>query len=756
MEKITNVLSLFDGLSCGQIALKELGVKVDKYYASEIDKHAIKQTMLNFPDTIQLGSVMDVDVSKLDKIDLLIGGSPCVAAGTKVLTMDGYKTIEDIVVGDMVLTHKNRFMPVLRVGGKVETTFTLKAQGFVDVVCTKNHPFYARRKMFEYYKQSNGRNSRRMFLGDPEWVEAGDLKDDYYVCSNIQNGKCENKLNITDDEAYIIGRYIADGHTRKDLRYDYKKNGNKGHNGSRSWQLILSIGNHKVDAFCSNIKNTHYSCYKHGDSVHRIVFSNKRLVDIVEKLCGIGSVNKQFGEPIINLPNELLAIVLKGFLDGDGYFDGKNWNITTTSPILAMSISRVVSKLYGRHSNISFQKTNEYGKIMGRVVHLNDQYVIIFSENKVEKEKPKVIEDKIWSGVKSFKQNKIQKVYNIEVEEDNSYTANNFVVHNCTNFSFAGKRNGMSTTTNEEIYTLDRYLELKKGGFQFEGESFLFWEYMRILNDIRKYNPNVKFLLENVEMGKKWERTLSEAIGLFGVHINSALVSAQNRKRIFWTNIRTKQMGLFGEVYSDIPQPEDRGILLKDILEDGVDEKYYLSDKTTGSPTDQQLEPRTYGKTNTLTTVQKDNLIMQLNTSKESGGNQPYQQNRVYDINGIVPSLLAQMSCGAHKILVPEATKKGYAELSPGECFDFENPKSKTRRGRKMIEKSNSLMSQNMSFMNYTSDYRIRRLTPTECSRLQTIPEWYRWECSDTQAYKMLGNGWCVEVIKHIFQWLEY
>ena len=71
------VLSLFDGLSCGQIALKELGIKVDKYYASEIDKHAIKQTMLNFPDTIQLGSVTDVDVSKLDKIDFLIGGSPC-------------------------------------------------------------------------------------------------------------------------------------------------------------------------------------------------------------------------------------------------------------------------------------------------------------------------------------------------------------------------------------------------------------------------------------------------------------------------------------------------------------------------------------------------------------------------------------------------------------------------------------------------------------------------------------------------------
>ena len=102
---------------------------------------------------------------------------------------------------------------------------------------------------------------------------------------------------------------------------------------------------------------------------------------------------------------------------------------------------------------------------------------------------------------------------------------------------------------------------------------------MRILTDIRKYNPNVKFLLENVEMGDKWERVLSEAIGIFGVHINSALVSAQNRKRIYWTNILVKEVGLFGELHSDIPQPEDEGILLKDILEKEVDEKYYLSEK---------------------------------------------------------------------------------------------------------------------------------------------------------------------------------
>lgn len=72
-----NVLSLFDGMSCARIALRELGIKVDRYYASEINKHAIKQTQLNFPDTIQLGDVRGVHAKNLPKIDLLIGGSPC-------------------------------------------------------------------------------------------------------------------------------------------------------------------------------------------------------------------------------------------------------------------------------------------------------------------------------------------------------------------------------------------------------------------------------------------------------------------------------------------------------------------------------------------------------------------------------------------------------------------------------------------------------------------------------------------------------
>lgn len=350
----------------------------------------------------------------------------------------------------------------------------------------------------------------------------------------------------------------------------------------------------------------------------------------------------------------------------------------------------------------------------------------------------------------------------------------------CQSFSFAGKRAGMSTKQNEEIKSLKRYLELKKEGFEFEGESYLFWEYMRVLGEIRETNPDVLFLLENVEMGKKWEGVLSEAIGLRGVHINSSLVSAQNRRRIYWTNIKTRKEGLFSDVFTDIPQPADRGLLLHDIIEKNVSKKYFVSpavlknlikhkyaqkDKgygfginppfmdeksnavTVGGKMIQDLIiQRSRGRTNNkifkhkapalmshswehnnilcvssnqqhaTVSVEKSTpmvaamgmggghvpLVMQINSSKESGGKQPYQQNRVYDVRGKSPALCAS-----------------YAGFSPNILAEL-----------------------------------IRRLTPEECARLQTIPEWYKWECSETHQYKLLGNGWTIEVIKHIFSFL--
>jgi DNA-cytosine methyltransferase len=303
-------------------------------------------------------------------------------------------------------------------------------------------------------------------------------------------------------------------------------------------------------------------------------------------------------------------------------------------------------------------------------------------------------------------------------------------------------------------------------GFSFAGKqlnfddprSALFFEFVRLWKEIKAINPKAMFLLENVNMKKEYLRVISEYLGVFPVRVNSNLVSAQNRDRWYWSNIKTKENGLFNELWTDIPQPEDRGILLKDILQPAneIDSKFILSnnaakrllnvgndgfksnikngndkaacvfasqhklargmdmvcvamrgrnpenpsDRRTGSPTQQRLEPKTDGKTNCLTSVAKDNLIMTQNYVQLTGGFD--SDNRFFYENGKHGSVLT----------------KGEAKTG------------------------------------VLTDYKLRRLTPIECSRLQTIPDWYQWIVSDTQIYKMLGNGWTVEVIKHIFSYI--
>ena len=351
----------------------------------------------------------------------------------------------------------------------------------------------------------------------------------------------------------------------------------------------------------------------------------------------------------------------------------------------------------------------------------------------------------------------------------------------CQSFSFAGKRNGITTTEQEEVYTLERYLELKEQGFEFEGQSYLFWEYMRVLTDIRKYNPNVLFFLENVEMGKKWKAVLSQAIGLYGVHINSALVSAQNRKRIYWTNIRTRKEGLFGEIYTDIPQPEDRGLFLKDILESEVDEKYFLSEKVVNALIAHRERNKENGngfgavfhepqeKMGALKVGGKniDDLVSiyqrprGFNAGAEYTDKSPTLSTHSWEHNNLLcfssnqshvtisenkSTTLVAAGCmgGGHVPMVMSGTLRTFDGLN---FREIRSGKGATVMARAREDGR----GQNVCIIGN----RIRRLTPTECARLQTIPEWYRWECSETQQYKMLGNGWTIEVIKHIFSFMK-
>jgi len=236
--------------------------------------------------------------------------------------------------------------------------------------------------------------------------------------------------------------------------------------------------------------------------------------------------------------------------------------------------------------------------------------------------------------------------------------------------------------------------------------SALFFEYVRILKELREINPDIKFLLENVKMKKEWVAVISEILGVEAIEINSALVSAQNRKRLYWANF-------------PISQPTDRGVLLKDILEDGdtvagMRGRYLNEDGTRDDVARpkivQCVENRVDGKSNTLTTVSKDNLVFVGHTGKPKWGEgntiRAYRQGeRIFAINGKNPTLSAQMG----------GTAKGGGLITD-------------------------------DLLHY------RNLTVVECERLQTMPDNYTEGVSNSQRYKMIGNGWTIEVIKEIFQ----
>lgn len=136
----------------------------------------------------------------------------------------------------------------------------------------------------------------------------------------------------------------------------------------------------------------------------------------------------------------------------------------------------------------------------------------------------------------------------------------------CQNFTFAGKREGMVTEEDIEILTLEQYLDLKEQGFEFKGQSYLFWEYVRLLREI---NPD-RFILENVKMVKHWRDIITSTLGVNPINLNSEMFSAQRRDRLYWTNINN----------GNIPIPNTKCLLvLKNIIRDEDNDKYHLSEK---------------------------------------------------------------------------------------------------------------------------------------------------------------------------------
>ena len=305
----------------------------------------------------------------------------------------------------------------------------------------------------------------------------------------------------------------------------------------------------------------------------------------------------------------------------------------------------------------------------------------------------------------------------------------------------------------------------------------LFLNY-RIARD--KYKPDYFLYENNKSMSPAIRTQITAELGVEPVLINSALVSAQNRQRLYWVGRRNPD-----GTYSQVPveQPEDRGILLRDILETGIcwREKGYALTASSHSATAedmfarrqrngvaepidaccvaqrgryigeggkvaQHFEARTDGKTNTLTTVEKDNLVaepVRIGTIENDAKNPDHdsQQYRVYSPDGKSVTL-----CGNGGGL---GAKTGLYATPAGGPDGKARPVYEVRDGFITIKGKEYPIKLRDGF------YIIRKLTVRECMRLQTVPEEYVFPVSNSQAYKMLGNGWTVDVIAHIMSHFE-
>lgn len=220
----------------------------------------------------------------------------------------------------------------------------------------------------------------------------------------------------------------------------------------------------------------------------------------------------------------------------------------------------------------------------------------------------------------------------------------------CTDLSRAGKEKGMRTKSGTKVKTLKQYLTLKKEGKKFVGQSYLFWEAVRVIRELKpKY-----FLFENTLMDKEWEDIISKELGVKPIRINSSLVSAQNRDRLYWTNI------------PNVTIPKDKNITLEEICGKGA------------------------------------------------------------------------VACGfrGRKNKLKDGYDRVYTERKDG--------------------KSNCLVTNGSSTNLVKIKGKVRQLTIEERLKLQTIPETY---CdvdtvTKTEKVKMTGNGWTVDVISHIFNFI--
>lgn len=355
----------------------------------------------------------------------------CFAEGTIVLTDNGYKTIEEISVGDNIMTHKNVFRQCVNIL-KTEThneLLEINAMSFYRLNCDKEQEFYIRR-LFRY-----GHKWIRAFH-EPEWGAAKDLDKNCYLGYAINTkeeipiweGSIDNRwghhrqVNAlkpfldNGDFWYLMGRYVGDGWRRDDA----------------SHKAIIIVCNERdlisLKAVL-DLLNWNYTEVKEG-SVKKITIYSRELCEFVRRF-GYKAYGKFIDNGTLNLPVSLLKRFIDGLIESDGCYNKKtnHWHLTTVSRTLAISYCQAVAKVYHSPLKVNMCIMPQKTTIEGRIVNQRDMYIVRFKKEPAKQDKAFYENGYIWFPITSISQIQAQSpLYSLEIQEDKSFTANGAIV----------------------------------------------------------------------------------------------------------------------------------------------------------------------------------------------------------------------------------------------------------------------------------------------------------------------------------------
>lgn len=568
-ENPLRVFTTFSGYDSQALALRKANIPFEMVGWSEIEPRAINAHNLIFPEfkDRNYGDICKIDWENVPDFDFFTYSSPCFVAGTLIQTKNGLKNIEDIKVGDEVLTHTNTYQKVVTPMSKVfgGTLYHIKSANG-KIVCTPEHPFYVREKSYKYesgkkirvfgkpiWKKANELSNKIDFLGTPVNQESKFPEWNGVELYNWGHNRLSNKLNdlFTNHSFwYLMGRYVGDGWTNKLI---YKPTG--------------EIKSRSIKICCSKKKESDYTslkeafdncgfnyCITKERTVYKFQVTSKELWEFVQRY-GQYADGKFIDIETLNLPVEYLKSFVEGYIDSDGYKDSEtNSHITTVSKKLAYTFAQCVNKVYHRPVSLIFNKLPSTHIIEGRIVNQKDTYTVQFKKVNTKQDKSFYEDGYIWSPVNTHKNGITTEeidsciVYNMEVENDNSYVANNYIVHNCQSFSIAGQQLGGeegSGTKSSLLWECKKAIEIKK-------PKYLMLENVKNLVG-NKFRPTFQ----------KWLDYLS-SIGytsywkvLNGVDYGTA----QARERVFVVSI------LNPEYDFEFPRPMKLDISLEDYLQ---------------------------------------------------------------------------------------------------------------------------------------------------------------------------------------------